>query len=144
LDGLAEPRIRLLERDTSGRAFDLDEAEAVLAVGAGVGDAAAVDELRALAAELGAAVGGDRRACEAGLLPPVRQLGLLGRSVAPRLYVAVETEGDFEHLVASVKASVILVLKSSGGPVTGTADVALVGDWRDTLPPLIDALAGAL
>src|SRR5919198_573134 len=59
LDGLAEPRIRLLERDTSGRAFDLDEAEAVLAVGAGVGDAAAVDELRAPAAELGAPVGGD-------------------------------------------------------------------------------------
>ena len=64
--------------------------------------------------------------------------------MAPRLYLAVETEGDFEHLVASVKASVIVVLKSSPGAVTGTADVAVVGDWRKTLPPLADALAGAL
>ena len=143
LDGLGDPSTRLLEHETSERAFDLDEAEVVLAVGAGVGDSAAVDELRTLASRLGAAIGGDRRACEAGLLPPARQLGLLGRSVAPRLYVAVETEGDFEHLVASVKATVILVLKSSDGPITGTADVALSGDWRETLPPVVDALTGA-
>ena len=65
-------------------------------------------------------------------LPQSRQLGLLGRSVAPRLYVAVETEGDFEHAVASVKADVIVVFKSSAEPVTGTADVAVAGDWRET------------
>src|ERR671937_764546 len=46
LDGLGDPSTRLLEHETSERAFDLDEAEVVLAVGAGVGDSAAVDELR--------------------------------------------------------------------------------------------------
>jgi electron transfer flavoprotein alpha subunit len=56
----------------------------------------------------------------------------------------VETEGDFEHATASVKASVILVLKRSQAPVSGTADVALVGDWHDTLPPLVGFLADAL
>jgi electron transfer flavoprotein alpha subunit len=144
VERLAEPRSRLLERDTGERAFELDEADIVVALGAGVGDAAAVEELRRFAGELGAAVGGDRAACEARLVPPTRQLGLLGRSVAPRLYVAVETEGDFEHATASVKASVILVLKRSQAPVSGTADVALVGDWHDTLPPLVGFLADAL
>ena len=141
---LGQPRTRLVETEANERAFELDEADAVLAVGAGLGDRSAVEELRPLAEKLGGAIGGDRRAVAAGLVPPGRQIGLLGRAVAPRLYVAIETEGDFEHAVGSVKASVILVLKRSPAPVSGTADVALVGDWRETLPPLVDALAGAL
>jgi electron transfer flavoprotein alpha subunit len=144
LEGLGQARTRLVERHTAEHAFELDEADAVLAVGAGLGDRSAVEELRPLAEKLGGAIGGDRRAVAAGLVPPSRQIGLLGRAVAPRLYVAIETEGDFEHAVGSVKASVILVLKRSPAPVSGTADVALVGDWRETLPPLVDALAGAL
>ncbi len=138
LGDIPQSRTRLVDSKADERAFDLDEADIVIAAGAGVGEG--VRELERLAARLGAAVGGDRAACDAGLVPRARQLGLLGRSVAPRLYIAVETEGDFEHLVASVKASVILVLKSSPGPVTGTADVALTGGWRETLPALMDSL----
>ena len=138
LDGSIEPRSRLLEHDAGERAFDLDEADTVLALGAGVG-ADELEEIQGVAALLGAAIGGDRRACEAGLLPRSRQLGLLGRAVAPRLYLAVETEGDFEHAAASVKAGVIVVFKSSSAPVTGTADVALAGDWRQTLPAFAQA-----
>jgi electron transfer flavoprotein alpha subunit len=141
LEALPEARTRLLEQHGHERAFDLDEADVVVAAGAGLGDASAVEELRRLAAPLGAAIGGDRGACEAGLVPRSRQLGLLGRSVAPRLYVAVETEGDFEHAVASVKASVIVVFKQSETPVQGTADVALAGDWRETFRPFAAALA---
>ena len=138
LDRLREARSRLVEHDTSERAFDLDEAETVLAVGAGVG-AGGMEGVQRLAMELGAAVGGDRRACDAGLVSRSRQLGLLGRAVAPRLYVAVETEGDFEHAAASVKAGVIVVFKRSSAPVTGTADVAVAGDWQESLPAFVQA-----
>jgi electron transfer flavoprotein alpha subunit len=144
LETLPQPRARVVRGDGDARAYELDEAEAVVAAGAGVGDESGIRELQRLATELGAALGGDRRACEAGLVPPSRQIGLLGRSVAPRLYLAVETEGDFEHVTGSVKAGVVAVLKTSEAPVTGTADVALVGDWRQTLPPLVEALRGAL
>jgi electron transfer flavoprotein alpha subunit len=133
LDDVPTEEARLLEHDSRERAFDLDEADVVLAAGAAVGHDG-VEELREFAGELGAAVGGDRGACEAGLFPRSRQLGLLGRAVAPRLYLAVETEGDFEHAVGSVKAAVIVVFKRSNAPVTGTADVAVAGDWRETLP----------
>jgi electron transfer flavoprotein alpha/beta subunit len=137
LDGSGEARSRLLEHDSSERAFDLDEADTVVAIGAGVELAL----VRPAADELGAAIGGDRAACDAALLPRSRQLGLLGRAVAPRLYVAVETQGDFEHAVASVKAGVIVVFKSSSTPVTGTADVAVAGDWRETLPAFARAFS---
>jgi electron transfer flavoprotein alpha subunit len=138
LEELEAPRSRLLSRQDE-RAFELDEAGVVVAAGAGVADG--VEELSGLASELGGVLGGDRGACEAGLVPVTRQLGLLGRAVAPRLYVAVETEGDFEHATASVKAAVIVVFKSSPEPVTGTADVAIAGDWRDTFPRFAAVLA---
>ena len=139
LDGSGPTRARLVEHDARDRAFELDEAEVVIAVGGGVGDSAAVEEIGLLAGELGAAVGGDRGACDLGLVPRSRQLGQLGRSVAPRLYVAVETEGDYEHAAASVKAGVIVVFKSSNASVTGTADIAVAGDWRETLPSFVRA-----
>jgi electron transfer flavoprotein alpha subunit len=142
LDDTANARSRLLERDATERSFELDEADTVLAVGAGVGDAG-LEEIRRVTSELGAALGGDRAACDAGLLPRSRQLGLLGRAVAPRLYVAVETEDNFDHAAASVKADVILVFKSSSAPVTGTADVAVAGDWHETLPAFVRAYAAA-
>jgi electron transfer flavoprotein alpha subunit len=135
VDGSVEARSRLVEHDAGERAFDLDEADTVIAVGAGVD----IEQIRSVAGELGAAIGGDRTTCKAGLVPPSRQLGSLGRAVAPRLYVAVETEGDFEHAVASVKAAVIVVFKSSSAPVTGTADVAVAGNWRETLPAFTQA-----
>src|SRR5207249_12316151 len=89
LEQLPAPGSRLLSREPE-RAFELDEADVVVAAGAGVGDAGAIEELRGPVAELGGALGGGRGACESGLVPVSRQLGLLGRAVAPRLYVAVE------------------------------------------------------
>ena len=136
---LPAPASRLIDRSPNARAFDLDEADIVIAAGAGVGDG--MDELRKVANDLGAAVGGDQAARKAGLVGHARQLGLSGRAVAPRLYIAVETEGDFDHAAASVKAAVIAVFKSSSEPVTGTADIAIAGDWRETLPAFARALA---
>jgi electron transfer flavoprotein alpha subunit len=117
----------------------LDEADVVVCVGVGVG-ADGVAAVERAAAELGAAVGGDTAACAAGLVPWTRHIGLLGRQVAPRLYIAIETAGDYEQTTASVKADVILVFNPTAGPVQGTADVAVAGDWRETLPPVVEAL----
>jgi electron transfer flavoprotein alpha subunit len=123
--------------------YALDEADVIVCAGEGVG-ADRIGELERAAAMLGAAVGGDRAACAAGVVPWSRQIGLLGRQVAPRLYIAVETSGDFEHTAASVKADVILVLKSSDAPVRGPADVAVAGDWRATLPRVVETLRDGL
>src|SRR5438034_9805252 len=128
LGPLPEPRTSLLEGGDNERAFELDEASVVLAIG-DLSDNGAIEKIRPLAAALGAAIGGDRKACEAGLLPRSRQLGLLGRAVAPRLYVAVETAADFEHMTGSVKADVIVALaRDADSPLLGAADVGLAGE----------------
>jgi electron transfer flavoprotein alpha subunit len=140
---LPEPRTLLLERthepDTAG--YELDAADVVVCVGKGIGGPEAVPEIERLARRLGGAVGGSRGVCDAGWLPKNRQIGLTGRAVAPRLYVAVGVRGAFEHLVGSVKASVIVALNTNEkAPILRAADVGLVGDWRETLPALVDAL----
>jgi electron transfer flavoprotein alpha subunit len=66
---------------------------------------------------------------------PSDKIGLLGRAVAPLLYVAVEVEDEPEHWAGSVKAGVIV---SIGASSPAAADVSVEGDWRSVLPTLLD------
>jgi electron transfer flavoprotein alpha subunit len=143
----ASSRLTLLEHhhDPDMAAYELDGADVVLCIGKGAGSPEAVSEIESLATQLGAAVGASRECTDAGWLPKNRQIGLTGRAVAPRLYLAVGVRGAFEHRVGSVKAGVIVALnKNEQAPIFKHADVGLVGDWRDTLPPLVTALAGKI
>jgi electron transfer flavoprotein alpha subunit len=140
-------RLHLLEReqtrDTAG--YELEAAAVVLCVGKGIGGPEALPEIEEHAHRLGAAVGGSRDVTDAGWIPKNRQIGLTGRAVAPRLYLAVGVRGAFEHMVGSVKAGVIAGLNSNErAPIFKAADVGVVGDWRETLPPLVGVLAGRL
>jgi electron transfer flavoprotein alpha subunit len=129
--------------DTAG--WELDAAAVVLCVGRGIGRPEALPEIEGYARRLGAAVGGSREVCNAGWLPKNRQIGLTGRAVAPRLYLAVGVRGAFEHMVGSTKAGVVAALnKNRRASIFAGADVGLVGDWRETLPPLVEALEGRL
>src|SRR5918912_1537332 len=139
LTPLPEPRVRLVERRLDSPARDLEEADTVLCVGAWV--EAGLPEIEGQANRLGAALGGDREACEAVLLPRNRQIGLYGRALAPALYVAVGVNADFEHVAGPMKAGTIVALDAdANAPMVRAADVALIGDWRETLPALVDAL----
>ena len=145
LDGLPDGQLRLVERRDDSAAYELEEADVVIGVGAGVGGPSAVQEIDTLAAKIGAAVGGDREACAAGWLPRNREIGLYGRALAPRLYIAVGVNGDFEHLVGPMKAGVVAAIDADQrAPMLAAADIALVGDWREVLPPLVDALSTRL
>jgi electron transfer flavoprotein alpha subunit len=138
LGALPEGVTRLLDREEADPPpRQLDEAEIVVAVGAGVEPAV----VRESARRAGAALGGDRLACAAGLVPWSAEIGLQGRSVAPRIYLAVETDAGFEHLTGAVKASVIAAIAAEpNSPLLDAADVGLAGDWRKLAPALLDAL----
>jgi electron transfer flavoprotein alpha subunit len=124
-------------KDASAR--DLDEADVIVCLGSELpsGDIA---RARALAEAAGAAVGATRAVCERGDLPGNRQLGLLGRPVAPRLLVAVGVPGDTEELTGFVKARVIAGVSHGEAPMLAAADVGAIIHWEAAIP----ALAGAL
>jgi electron transfer flavoprotein alpha subunit len=139
LDGLPSPATRLIERrEADPPPWRLDAADIVVGVGASVDPGALADA----AARAGAAIGGDSAACAAGVLPLEAEIGLLGRAIAPRVYVAVETDAGFEHLTGTVKAGAIAAITTDeSSPLLAAADVGLVGDWRELVPALLDALA---
>ena len=130
--GWPAPRAERTKREPAP-ARDLDEADIVICIGPEVDELPQVPE--------NVALGGTREVCERGLLPRNRQIGLLGRPVAPRLLVAVGLRGDFEQVTGFVKANVIAAVNADrSAPMVTAADVALIGEWRDVLPRLLGAL----
>jgi len=61
------------------------------------------------------------------------------------VFLEIGVRGAFEHMVGSVRAGVIVALNANErAPIFEHADLGVFGDWRNTLPPLVDALEGRL
>jgi electron transfer flavoprotein alpha subunit len=123
-------------------AWGLDAAELVIGVGKGIGSAEALGPIRDLAHRLGAALATTREVTDAGWLPRQLQVGLTGRAISPRLYVALAIRGSMEHMVGLRRAGIIVAVnKSPKAPIFKSADVGIVADYAALLPYLESALA---
>src|SRR6185295_7256596 len=113
----------------------LDTADIVLGVGRGIGGPAALPPILALAQRLGAAVAATREVTDAGWLPKQHQVGLTGRAIAPRLYVALAVSGALEHMVGLRRAgTIVAVNKNPKAQILKAADFGVVADYRELLP----------
>ncbi|MHB1784213.1 MAG: FAD-binding protein, partial [Acidimicrobiales bacterium] len=123
-----------------------DDLEALVRAPAVVGVGAAVspddyDEVRLLAKVLGAELGATRKVTDAGWLPRSRQIGITGRSISPRLYVAVGASGKLNHLIGVRRAGTVLAVNAdASAPVFAGCDVGIVGDWRVVVRALVEQL----
>jgi electron transfer flavoprotein alpha subunit len=139
----ATSRVQVVELQTLGgdACEALETAALVLGVGKGIGGPTALPAIEALAARLGAAIAATREVTDAGWLPRQHQVGLTGRSIAPRLYVALAASGAMEHLVGLRRAGTIVAInKSPKAPILRGADLGIVADVHDMLPHLEAAL----
>jgi electron transfer flavoprotein alpha subunit len=133
-------RVRVLSRRRDDDVEVLARAEVVLGVGSGVAPAE-YGELSALAAILGAELAATRKVTDKGWAPRARQVGITGRSIAPRLYVALALSGKFNHMVGVRAARTVLAVNADpDAPVFAHADVGIVGDWHEVVPLLAEAL----
>ncbi len=127
------------EADTGGVA--LSQAQVVLSVGMGIGGPENLPQIRKLADQVGANIATTRSVVHAGWLPHQMQVGISGRTIAPRVYLAVGIRGVFDHTVGIQKAGVIIAVNNNRRhPIFKAADYGIVGDWQEYLPPLIEAL----
>jgi electron transfer flavoprotein alpha subunit len=133
-------RVRLLNERRDDDIETLARAAVVIGVGTGV----APDEyplLAPLAALLRAELAATRKVTDKGWAPRSRQVGLTGRAIAPRLYVALALSGKFNHMVGVRAAGTILAVNEDrDAPVFSHCDVGLVGDWHQVVPLLCEAL----
>ncbi len=134
-------RVRVMAAGRDDELDDLATARTVVGVGAGV-DPAEYDQLAALVTVLGAEVAATRKVTDLQWQPRSRQIGLTGRSLTPRLYVAIGLSGKFNHLIGVRGAGMILAINNDpAAKVFAAADIGIVGDWHEVVPLLAEAIA---
>lgn len=123
------------------QSVDLTRAEAIVAVGRGIGSAANMEMVRRLADLLGAELAASRPVCDEAWLPIERQIGSSGLTVTPKLYVAIGISGAVQHLSGMRGAGTIVAInKDANAPIFRIADVGVVGDLHEVVPALIREL----
>ncbi|HTK16265.1 MAG TPA: FAD-binding protein [Acidimicrobiia bacterium] len=134
-------RVRVLARTRDDDLDALAEAATVVGVGRGVppNEYGTLDPLLAM---LDAELAATRKVTDEGWLPRSRQVGITGRSIAPRLFVSIGASGKFNHAVGIRAARTVLAINNDPtAPIFDAADAGIVGDWHVVLPLLVAELA---
>jgi electron transfer flavoprotein alpha subunit len=128
------------ERRTGDDGDALDRAEVIIGVGRGV-PPDKYDELEPVRALLNAELAATRKVTDQGWLPHGRQIGITGRSVAPRMYLAVGLSGNLNHLAGAGRAGTVVAINTDpAAEIFAHCDVGLVADWQEVMPYLVDGL----
>jgi|SRR5215831_12855385 len=126
------------------QAVDLTQAEIIVSVGRGIKEQKNIELAKQLADALGGEIAASRPICDNGWLPMDRQIGSSGQTVAPKLYLALGISGAIQHIVGMKGArSIVAINKDSEAPIFEIADVAVVGNLFDIVPPLIEEVKKA-
>ena len=141
----ADLKTRVLEvvKETK-EIVDLLGAEVIVSVGQGI--AKDPEKGIALASELaevlgGGVVGASRAAVDAGFISGDHQVGQTGKTVRPRIYVALGISGAIQHKAGMQDSEYIIAVNNSEtAPIFEVADYGICGDLYTVVPMLINAV----
>jgi len=132
--------IGVAEKEQAG-GVALEEADTIVGGGRGLKEPVNFALVEKLAAALGGAVAATRAVTDAGWRPHHEQVGQTGRSISPRLYIAVGISGAVQHLVGVQGSDYIVAInRDPDAPIFKIASFGIVGDLFDIVPAIINEL----
>lgn len=117
--------------------IDITKAPIVVGIGRGVKEEKNLAPIREFAADIGAVLAASRPVVDAGWLPKELQVGSSGKTIKPKLYIALGISGAFQH-VAGMKGAdtIIAVNKDPKAPIFAVAHYGIVDDLHKVVPAL--------
>ncbi len=124
-------------KETVAGDVDISRADFVIGVGRGIKSQENLSLVEELAKEVGAVIGGSRPIIDLGWLPKDRLIGSSGKTIKPKVYIALGISGAFQHISGMKDAeTIIAVNKDQEAPIFSIAHYGIVGDLTKVLPIL--------
>ena len=132
-------RVDFLREETVGA--PIQDADIIVSFGKGLKDAKNAELINELAELLGGSVGASRKAVDLGWISYSHQVGLSGKTVSPKLYIACGISGAVQHLAGMSSAETVIAINSDPeADIFRAADFGVVGDVFEVIPLFIQKL----
>jgi len=134
-------RVKILDFQPAPEEVSIVDAEIVVSGGKGLGEPKGFGLIEELARALGGAVGASRPTVDEGWMEYRHQVGLSGRTVRPKLYMACGISGAVQHLAGMKTSDVIIAInKDPDAPIFSVSSLGTVGDLYEVIPRLIEKI----
>ena len=134
-EGLAKRFLEYVEAAVGE--VDITQADILVSVGRGIKEADNIPMVKELAEALGGTLSCSRPVVDKKWLPKDRQVGTSGKTVKPKVYIAIGISGAFQHIAGIKGASTIIAInKDPKAPIFGVAQYGIVADLFKIVPVL--------
>jgi electron transfer flavoprotein alpha subunit len=117
--------------------LSLDTADIIVGAGRGVGDAAGMEKVKAFADAIGAGFGVSKPLVDNGWASHDLQIGITGKKIAPKIYIALGVSGAIQHKLGVQDAELIIAVNTDpDAPIFQFAHYGIVGDLFEVMPVL--------
>lgn len=121
---------------------DITGADILVSVGRGIGKPENIPLAREFAEAIGATLSCSRPVADEGWLPKSRQVGTSGKTVRPKVYIALGISGAYQHQAGMKNAETIIAVNTDArAPIFTIADYGILGDIMQVLPILQEKFA---
>jgi electron transfer flavoprotein alpha subunit len=127
--------------ESRGEDVNIEDADFLVGGGRGLGKKENFKLAEELAEAAGGAVAATRAVVDAGWYPYAAQIGQTGKTVAPKLYLALGISGAIQHKVGMQSSeNIVAINKDQNAPIFEFCDLGVVGDLHKIVPKLTEAI----